>query len=82
MCVIKFLGRGSCILRWLRRCVGERLGEIRALLGELLTCRPKSVLGELFRRLAGADIDYPCPPLVVSSELTLPWLGVTECGGV
>ena len=33
---------------------GERLGELRALLGKLLTRRPKSVLGELFRRLAGA----------------------------
>ena len=55
VCVIKFLGRGSCILRWLRRRVGERLGELRALLGKLLTRRPKSVLGELFRRLAGAD---------------------------
>ena len=55
MCVIKFLGRCSCILRWLRRRVGERLGELRALLGKLLTCRPKSVLGELFRRLAGAE---------------------------
>ena len=44
MCVIKFLGRGLCILRWLRRRVGERLGELRALLGELRTRRPKSVL--------------------------------------
>ena len=55
MCVIKFLGRGLCILRWLRRRVGERLGELRALLGKLLTRRPKSVLGELFRRLAGVE---------------------------
>ena len=34
---------------------GERLGELRALLSKLLTRRPKSVLGELFRRLAGAE---------------------------
>ena len=53
MCVIKFLGRGSCILRWLRRRVGERLGELRALLGKLLTRRPKSVLGELFQASRG-----------------------------
>ena len=44
-----------CILRWLRRRVGERLGELRALLGELRARRPKSVLGERFRRLAGGD---------------------------
>ena len=53
MCVIKFLGRGSCILRWLRRRVGERLGELRALMGKLLTRRPKSVLGELFQASRG-----------------------------
>ena len=34
---------------------GERLGELRALLGEFQARRPKRVLGELLRRLAGAE---------------------------
>ena len=47
-------------LLWPRRrfgvYFGDHLGELRALLGaELRKRRPKSVLGELFTRLAGAE---------------------------
>ena len=40
---------------WSRRRVGERLGELRALLGEFRARRPKRVLGKLLRRLAVAE---------------------------
>ena len=57
-----------CILRRPRRRVGERLGELRALLGKLRARRSKSVLGELFRRLAGAERGSRVLPIFYTSR--------------
>ena len=43
------------LCRILRRRVGERLGELRALFGEFRARRPKRILGKRLRRFAGGD---------------------------
>ena len=44
-------------MRWPRRRVGEHLGELRAILGELRARRSKRFLGELFSDQSDAESD-------------------------